>query len=162
MSLRTHDADVRLIGGKPKRWSRSADSGDLVICYFCGTCGTRLWHEPAGSGFLHIKPGTLDDPSQLAPRFEAWTKRKASLLTIEGLEASFETQPWSEPKDREARSRMQSDSRLGEIGDLYVLPSAQKERNRGGSDRRCQGEMPNCGCSAVSVVIDEGGDFLAC
>jgi hypothetical protein len=53
MSLRMLDTDVQLIQGALKRWSRSADSGGLVICYFCETCGTRLWHEPAGSGFLH-------------------------------------------------------------------------------------------------------------
>jgi hypothetical protein len=92
MSLRMHEADVKLISGEPKRWSRPSDSGNLVICYFCGICGNRLWHEPAGSGFLHIKPGTLDDPSQLAPRYEGWTKHKVPWLTIDGLEASFKEQ----------------------------------------------------------------------
>jgi hypothetical protein len=98
MSLRIHDADVKLIRGEPKHWSRSADSGGLVVCCFCGTCGARLWHKPAGSGLLHLKPGTLDEPLQVAPRFEAWTKRKAPWLQIDGLEASFETQPPSGPK----------------------------------------------------------------
>jgi hypothetical protein len=93
MSLRMHAADVELISGEAKRWTRLSDSASLVICHFCGTCGTRLWHEPAGSGYLHIKPGTLDDPSQLAPRFEAWTKRKAPWLAIDGLKASFTGQP---------------------------------------------------------------------
>ena len=93
MSLRMHEADVQLINGEPRRWTRPADSGNLVICHLCGTCRNRLWHEPAGSGFLHIKPGTLDDPSQFVPRYEAWTKRKAPWLTIDGLEASFEDQP---------------------------------------------------------------------
>jgi hypothetical protein len=41
---------------------------------------------------LHIKPGTLDDASQFAPRYEGWTKRKVPWLTIDGLEASFEEQ----------------------------------------------------------------------
>jgi hypothetical protein len=92
MSLRMRGADVTVVSGEPKRWTRSSDSGRLVICAFCGICGTRVWHEPAGSGFLHIKPGTLDEPSQLAPRFEAWTKRKAPWLTIDGLELSLEGQ----------------------------------------------------------------------
>jgi hypothetical protein len=52
-----------------------------------------MWHEPAGSGFLHIKPGTLDDSSKLAPRYEGWTKRKAPWLTIDGLKVSHYTQP---------------------------------------------------------------------
>jgi hypothetical protein len=92
MSLRTHGADLKLTRGQPKHWSRPSERGGLVICYFCGTCGTRIWHEPAGSGFLHIKPGTLDDTSQMTPRFEGWTKRKLPWLTIDGLEASFEEQ----------------------------------------------------------------------
>jgi hypothetical protein len=91
MSLRMLDTDVQLIQGALKR-CRSADSGGLGICYFCETCGTRLWHEPAGSGFLHIKPGTLDDPMQVIPRFEGWTKRKVPWIRIEGLEMGFETQ----------------------------------------------------------------------
>jgi hypothetical protein len=93
MSLRMHEVDVKLISGEPKCWTRPSDSGRLKKCYFCGTCGIRLWHEPAGSGFLHIKPGTLDDPSQLAPRSGGWTKRKAPWLTIDGLKTSYNTQP---------------------------------------------------------------------
>jgi hypothetical protein len=92
MSLRMQKADVELIKGQPKCWTRPADSGNLVACYFCGTCGNRLWHGPGPRGFLHVKPGTLDDPSQLAPRYEGWTKRKAPWLTIQGLERSFEEQ----------------------------------------------------------------------
>jgi hypothetical protein len=61
MSLRMHKTDVKLIIGQPKCWTGLSDSGSVKHCYFCGTCGNRLWHEPAGSGFLHIKPGTLDD-----------------------------------------------------------------------------------------------------
>jgi hypothetical protein len=74
-------------------WTTRSDSGNPKICCFCGACGTRLWNEPAGSGFVHIKPGTLDDSSTLAPRAEGWTKRKVGWLTVDGLEASFETQP---------------------------------------------------------------------
>lgn len=93
MSLRMRAEDAALVRGSPKTWTRPADSGAAVTCAFCATCGTRLWHDPVGSGFRHIKPGTLDYPSQVAPRYEAWTKRKAPWLTVEGLAASFEGQP---------------------------------------------------------------------
>jgi hypothetical protein len=102
MSLRVRAAEVKLMRGQPKHWTRSADSGRQVVCWFCRTCGTRLWHEPAGSGFLHVKPGTPDDPSRLAPRFEAWSKRKAPCLLIAGLEASFEGQPSPGPRTTRA------------------------------------------------------------
>ena len=85
-------ADVELLQGAPKQWTTRSDNGNPKICVFCGTCGTRLWNGPGRLGFLHVKPGTLDDPSQLAPRYEGWTKRKLPWLRIEGLEASFETQ----------------------------------------------------------------------
>jgi hypothetical protein len=85
MSLRMREADVKLISGEPKCWTRPSENGGRAKnCYFCGTCGIRLWHT-GGSGFLSIKPGTLDDSSLLAPRYEGWTKRKAPWLTIDGL-----------------------------------------------------------------------------
>ena len=31
---------------------------------------------------MSVKPGTLDDPSQLAPRYEGWTKRKVPWLVM--------------------------------------------------------------------------------
>ena len=43
-------------------------------------------------GLLAHQAGTLDDTSQMTPRFEGWTKRKLPWLTIDGLEASFEEQ----------------------------------------------------------------------
>ena len=93
MSLRMREADVQLISGEPKCWTLpSEDGGRGKNCYFCGTCGIRLWHT-GGLGFLSIKPGTLDDSSLLAPRYEGWTKRKAPWLTIDGLEVSHHTQP---------------------------------------------------------------------
>jgi hypothetical protein len=72
MSLRMREADVKLISGEPKCWTRASENGGRAKnCYFCGTCGIRL----------------------LAPRYEGWTKRKAPWLTIDGLEVSHYTQP---------------------------------------------------------------------
>jgi hypothetical protein len=87
-----HQAHVELIRGESKCWTGLSDNGYPKSCHFCGTCGNRLWHGPGRLGFLHIKRGTLDDPSLLAPRYEGWTIRKVPWLTIAGLEASFETQ----------------------------------------------------------------------
>ncbi|MBV9964114.1 MAG: GFA family protein, partial [Alphaproteobacteria bacterium] len=73
MSLRMRKADVELLQGAPKQWTARPDNGNPKICVFCGTCGTRLWNGPGPLGNLSVKPGTLDDPSQLAPRYEGWT-----------------------------------------------------------------------------------------
>ena len=92
MSLRMRWSDVA-VKGEPKRWTRPADSGAVVICAFCENCGVRVWHEPSEKDFVHIKPGTLDHPEVLAPRYESWTTRKAPWLHVEGIEMSFERMP---------------------------------------------------------------------
>jgi hypothetical protein len=106
MSLRVHEANVQLTSGAPKRWTGTADSGRLVVCHFCGNCGIRVWHEPVGSGFVHVKPGTLDDPSQLVPRYEGWTRRKVPWLKIDGLEGSFDAQGPSRRPDQRTKLRV--------------------------------------------------------
>lgn len=93
MSLRMRRGDVAVTKGELKRWTRIADNGNPVGLAFCSECGTRIWHEPADAQFLHIKPGTLDDTSQLHPRYESWTKRKHPWLHYDGIEMSFETMP---------------------------------------------------------------------
>src|SRR5437879_12220715 len=84
MSLRMRKADVELLQGAPKQWTTRSDNGNAKICVFCSSCGTRLWHGPGPLGNLSVKPGTLDDPSQLAPRYEGWTKRKLPLAKDRG------------------------------------------------------------------------------
>ncbi len=100
MSLRMRWTDVTILAGAPKTWTRRSDSGALVVCAFCETCGTRLWHEPSAPGFVHIKPGTLDDASSLAPKYESWTERKSSWLHFDGIEMSFERMPPQRSGDR--------------------------------------------------------------
>ena len=92
MSLRMAWSDVA-ITGLPKRWTRAADSGGVVVCAFCDICGVRVWHEPSETAFVHIKPGTLDNFEALAPRYESWTVRKSSWVHIDGIEKSFERMP---------------------------------------------------------------------
>jgi hypothetical protein len=92
MSLRMRWNDVQ-VTGKPRTWARLADGGQEVVCAFCETCGTRVWHDPAAPGFVHIKPGTLDDFSTLAPAYESFTVRKSSWLHLDGIKASFERMP---------------------------------------------------------------------
>ena len=99
MSLRMRREHVEITGA-PKTWKRLADSGNPVVCAFCETCGTRLWHEPAEAEFLHIKPGTLDDFSTVAPRYESWTQSKAEWVSLSGIELAFERQPPSRRRDR--------------------------------------------------------------
>jgi hypothetical protein len=93
MSMRMRRSDVAVIQGELKHWERGADNGNTVGLAFCGQCGTRIWHEPMEREFVHIKPGTLDDTSSLAPRYQSYTLRKHDWLELSGIELSFETMP---------------------------------------------------------------------
>jgi hypothetical protein len=61
--------------GAPARWARQAESGNELGAAFCGTCGTRLWHEPVNKAVLNLKVGTLDDPGWAKPVAHIWTER---------------------------------------------------------------------------------------
>lgn len=74
--------------GSPKSWSRSADSGRSVECFFCEGCGSRLFHKsPSRPGKINLKPGTLDDPRRLQPIGDLWTDSRQAWVTLlpEGL-----------------------------------------------------------------------------
>lgn len=71
------------IAGTPSVWTRTASSGHLLDCLFCGRCGSRIAHRrsvPAGR--LTLKPGTLDDPRWIVPDRHVFTD---------------EALPWTEP-----------------------------------------------------------------
>ena len=94
MSLIVPEESFRLVAGEPKSFTRDADSGSTETCHFCGSCGTRLYHDPkARPGSVNIKPGTLDDTSWLTPNLHVWTRSKQPWVPIpEGLPC-FESQP---------------------------------------------------------------------
>lgn len=74
MSLPLRKEAVRVTAGTPRIWTRTAASGSLVHCSFCGDCGTRLFHESERNpGVLVVKPGTLDDTSWIEPVGHIWT-----------------------------------------------------------------------------------------
>lgn len=82
------------IEGPLKSFDRSAESGAITHCWFCGSCGTRLYHQSFGSpDIVTLKGGTLDDTSRLEPVAHLWTKRKQPWLRLSGNVPLFETQP---------------------------------------------------------------------
>jgi hypothetical protein len=98
MSMSVPREAVVLLQGEPKQWSRPAASGREVVCFFCGDCGVRLFHQPSRNpAITNIKPGTLDDTNWLRPVANVWTKRSQpwvicddALLTIEGQPTAAE------------------------------------------------------------------------
>ena len=67
-------ADVR-IEGALRAFESFADSGETVIRWFCGGCGSPIYSETAHSrakNLVLIKAGTFDDISDLKPTTHFW------------------------------------------------------------------------------------------
>ena len=94
MSMAVPKEAFQLIQGRPKQWTRKSDSGREVSCFFCGDCGTRLFHNPSRNPKItNIKPGTLDDTSWLEPVGNLWTKQAQRWVQISDRMLNFEGQP---------------------------------------------------------------------
>ncbi|MEO0431809.1 MAG: GFA family protein [Cyanobacteria bacterium J06656_5] len=97
MSMPVPRDAVKLSQGTPKQWSRPAASGRTVICFFCGECGTRLFHQPTRNNKItNIKPGTLDDTSWLQPVGNLWTTSAQPWIPLSDNMVNIEQQPKSE------------------------------------------------------------------
>jgi hypothetical protein len=83
-----------VLKGQPKEWSRVSDKGRDVICFFCGECGTRLFHRPARNlDIVNIKPGTLDDTSWLKPVGNLWTGSAQPWVSLGDQMLNYKGQP---------------------------------------------------------------------
>jgi len=62
--------------GTPRFWSRPTDSGRTLECAFCPDCGSRVWHQRAGTDdAISVKGGSLDEPVDLRDATHIWTSR---------------------------------------------------------------------------------------
>jgi len=94
ISVIVRRADFQLIQGEVKRWSRPTDRGGTLACYFCPTCGSRLWHATVGDdATISVKGGSLDQPPDLRTAFHIWTRRKLSGVVIPEDARQFPGEP---------------------------------------------------------------------
>jgi hypothetical protein len=96
MSLWVARKDFDLTSGRPKFWERGADSGGSVVCAFCGTCGSRLYHaSDHESDTISVKAGSLDDLTGLTPIGHIWTKSAQPWVPLAALPGDLrhETEP---------------------------------------------------------------------
>lgn len=83
ISLYVPTAGVRLVEGKPRRWTRPAAIGGTTECFFCGECGSRVWHRSVGDGTItSIKGGSLDHAVDLADAVHVWTQSRLPGVVI--------------------------------------------------------------------------------
>ena len=77
ISVMVRSADVRLVSGRPQRWSRQTDTGRTLACFFCPACGTRVWHgDRESADEISVKGGSLDEPPDLRDAVHIWTARR--------------------------------------------------------------------------------------
>lgn len=77
ISMIMNRESLEILGGEMQQWERPAASGNITRCWFCPTCGNRIYHEnPAAPDIIRLKPGTLDDTSVLEPQAHIWTCRE--------------------------------------------------------------------------------------
>jgi hypothetical protein len=94
ISVMVCSADVRVVQGTPQRWSRSTDSGRTLDCFFCGECGSRVWHGDLGrADEVSIKGGSLDEPVDLSDAIHIWTSRKLPCVVIPAGARQFPAEP---------------------------------------------------------------------
>jgi len=97
-------AHFRITKGTPKMYARQTSPSKTMECWFCGDCGTRLFHVPGGAGYpnRNIKPGPLDDKSWLTPAIHFWTRSAQSWVVFPEGVTRYETQPdtlaWVSPR----------------------------------------------------------------
>lgn len=85
ISVIVRAADLRLLSGTPKIWSRGATVAGSLDCAFCPTCGSRIYHGNSDSGeTVSIKGGSLDTPPDLSHAKHIWISRKLPGVVIPG------------------------------------------------------------------------------
>ena len=93
LSVPVKTAEV-ILSGTPACYERPAASGAATRCYFCETCGTRLYHKSSSSpGILTLKGGTLNNPEALPLVAHLWTSRKHPWIALPADMEQYETQP---------------------------------------------------------------------
>jgi hypothetical protein len=85
---------LSVVQGQPQEWARTAPSGRVASCMYCGDCGTRLFHNPhANVKITILKPGTLDDTTWLDPVGHIWTRSAQPWVAIPAETLNYEVQP---------------------------------------------------------------------
>jgi hypothetical protein len=89
-----------VLHGEPKRYIKTADSGNRRVQAFCGDCGTPLFATaPENATQVIIRTGCLKQRAELVPRAQIW--QRSTLPWIGGVTAlpgSPEQQAFIAPK----------------------------------------------------------------
>lgn len=71
------DARSLVVSGEAAWYAHPGGSGQSVRRAFCPRCGSPLFTtHPARLDSVWVRAGTLDDPTQVKPEYEAWADSK--------------------------------------------------------------------------------------
>jgi hypothetical protein len=74
-AARMPSAGFRILTGTPKRYLTKSDSGNDIVRFFCGDCGTPLYVQVGTRpDLVGIRVCTLDDPSWFKPDADIFVK----------------------------------------------------------------------------------------
>ncbi len=83
ISMLVKSSQLKILLGAPKFWTRITDSNHSLDCFFCPTCGSRLWHgNPVNDEIISVKGGALDDMPDLGMVSHYWTSSKVPGIII--------------------------------------------------------------------------------
>jgi hypothetical protein len=79
--LRNFSKDV--VAGELGLWVRTTPTDKRLLCEFCRTCGTRVFHQMSDQAdTLSVKPGTLNTTLESEPVAHIWTSRAQSWVRL--------------------------------------------------------------------------------
>lgn len=82
------------IVGEARFFKTMSHSGNPKYNYFCGQCGTRVWHSGSNPpDDITLKVGTLDDSHAIAPQGHLWLSKKQAGIMIDPVSDQYQTQP---------------------------------------------------------------------
>jgi hypothetical protein len=93
LSIPVERAKLRATGALSS-FEKRAESGATTTCFFCGACGSRLFHVSSRSPEVAtLKVGSLDDTSEIYPASHVWVSRKQPWVRLDPAIPSFDRQP---------------------------------------------------------------------
>lgn len=88
VNVRVRKEDLKLRGGKPKIYVKTAESGNTRAHAFCPECGTPLYSTStdADPQTFGLRVGTARQRAQLPPKKQGWYRSAMSwTMDIDGL-----------------------------------------------------------------------------
>jgi hypothetical protein len=85
--------------GEPTRYERAADSGNRVVRWFCGRCGSPVYStNSATPDVVYVRASSLDEPSRFVPQMIVYASRAPSWARLDPELATFAEMPPAGPK----------------------------------------------------------------